>query len=99
MASSHQKASRKDKKAPAQHKPRGRPRSGPTKRVLLKMPPPPDNNQDEDDLDGEGEEDELYGRRVTDDDGSDDAAVIQKPRTYHKNRTGGEDEPRGTQVQ
>ena len=65
------------------------------------MLPPPDNSQDkdEDDSDGESEEDELYGQQVTDDDRLDDAAVIQKPRAHCKNRTGGEDELRGMQVQ
>jgi hypothetical protein len=99
MATSHGKASRKTKKATTQHKARGRPRSSTIKRVHLVMPPAAaDDGNGEDSEEVESGEDELYGRQVSDDDGIDDDAVIQKPQTHHKNRAEREEQPRGAQT-
>jgi hypothetical protein len=58
------------------------------------------NNEDSAGVEGtESEEDELYGKEVSDDDGLDDAAVARKPRRKPKSATAGEKSLRGMSLQ
>src|ERR1700685_1732148 len=89
MFGTHWKACRKGGKFPEQRRGRGRPSNA--EMLTLRLPAPSNKNTNHNDNNTSGhsdsshesgnsdEEDELYGKQVSEDDSLDDAAVLKKP--------------------